>query len=81
MTLWLCFSDGISDDRDNCKHKPNPDQRDTDRDGKGDACDNDIDGDGIYNERDNCVYVYNPDQADRNGMILLNSSLVIVTHY
>jgi hypothetical protein len=30
--------DGISDDRDNCPSTPNPDQRDTDGEGTGDAC-------------------------------------------
>lgn len=31
---------------DNCRMVLNNDQRDTDGDGKGDACDEDIDGDG-----------------------------------
>jgi MYXO-CTERM domain-containing protein len=31
--------DGISDIRDNCPTTPNPDQKDADLDGKGDACD------------------------------------------
>ena len=35
----------------------NDDQRDTDVDGKGDACDEDIDGDGIPNEDDECPQV------------------------
>ena len=30
--------DGIEDERDNCPSVPNPDQRDSNRDGKGDAC-------------------------------------------
>ena len=30
--------DGIEDGRDNCPMAPNPDQRDSNRDGKGDAC-------------------------------------------
>lgn len=48
--------DGIPDDTDNCPLDPNPDQADTDRDGLGDACDDDIDGDGILNEADQCPY-------------------------
>lgn len=31
--------DGIADSIDNCRQIPNPDQRDTDSDGRGDACD------------------------------------------
>ncbi len=30
--------DGVVDELDNCASKPNPDQRDTDADGVGDAC-------------------------------------------
>jgi hypothetical protein len=34
-------SDGVCDSQDNCVSVPNPDQKDSDHDGKGDACDND----------------------------------------
>ncbi|MEA2427862.1 MAG: tripartite motif-containing protein 71, partial [Thermoleophilaceae bacterium] len=46
--------DGVVDAVDNCRGLSNPDQRDTDRDGRGDACDDDIDGDGIPNAQDRC---------------------------
>lgn len=62
--------DGIDDSRDNCPFAANPDQKDTDNDGIGDACDKDIDGDGILNVVDNCPTVPNRDQRndDRDGI-------------
>ncbi len=55
--------DGVPDGsvhqpRDNCPDTPNPDQRDTDGDRRGDACDPDIDGDEIPNLEDHCPLLY-----------------------
>ena len=61
--------DGVGDKNDNCLVVKNPDQKDSDGDGQGDACDllNDSDGDGVADERDNCPNVNNPDQRDSDG--------------
>ena len=41
--------DGVLDNADNCTLVANPDQRDTNADGYGNACDPDLDDDGIVN--------------------------------
>jgi hypothetical protein len=47
-------NDGVPEDIDNCVDIANPSQIDTDNDGLGDACDDDIDGDGVLNDDDKC---------------------------
>ena len=60
--------DGIRDSIDNCPETPNPDQKDSDGDGKGDACDgSDRDGDGVPDGEDNCPDTPNADQKDTDG--------------
>ena len=58
--------DGIPNLEDNCPFVYNPDQKDINFNGIGDACE-DWDGDGILNAFDNCPHVYNPDQKDSDG--------------
>jgi hypothetical protein len=49
--------DGAVDVQDNCPAEANGDQRDTDGDGQGDACDNDDDNDTIIDAEDLCPAV------------------------
>jgi len=62
-------SDGIADTEDNCRFT-NPDQKDSDGDGLGDACDPDhVDGDNdsVPESIDNCFATPNSDQKDSDG--------------
>jgi thrombospondin type 3 repeat protein len=58
--------DGILNSQDNCPDVANADQKDTDHDGIGDACDPDADGDGILNT-DEVANGTDPLDADSDG--------------
>jgi YVTN family beta-propeller protein len=57
-------SDTVPDAIDNCPHFANIDQIDSDGDGIGDACENDMDSDGIPDSFDNCPVNANLSQLD-----------------
>ena len=61
--------DGIIDKLDNCVFVSNKNQKDADKNGRGDACD-DFDKDGVINSRDNCPNTpnYNQSDKDRDGL-------------
>ncbi|MDA7591440.1 thrombospondin type 3 repeat-containing protein [Pseudomonadales bacterium] len=52
LSLSDVDEDGVTNDLDNCQDVANAEQADLDQDGKGDVCDEDIDGDGVANEDD-----------------------------
>jgi hypothetical protein len=54
----------VLDAFDDCRGVADPEQRDLDDDGVGDACDDDDDGDGVPDGGDDCLRLANPDQLD-----------------
>lgn len=76
--------DTIPDTRDNCISIKNTDQKDTDGNKRGDACD-DFDVDGIINNKDNCPNQPNRDQFDADsdgaGDVCDNEESRITEHY
>jgi hypothetical protein len=58
--------DAIPDTNDNCVSITNADQKDTDMNGLGDACE-DYDRDGVPSARDNCPNTPNLDQIDTDA--------------
>merc|ERR1712130_701303 len=62
-------SDGVPDVTDNCPKDANPNQKDADGNGVGDAC-QDSDGDGVTDAKDNCPSAANTNQldSDNNGI-------------
>lgn len=63
--------DGIANNLDNCTAKQNPDQRDSNHDGYGNACDPDLDNNGIVNFTDlgmlKSVFFTSDQDADLDG--------------
>ncbi len=75
--------DGVPDSRDNCTQVKNPDQKDSDSDGYGDACDADVNGDGLVNSIDVAIVrdafgTRGTSLADVNGDGLVNATDVAI---
>ena len=70
--------DGVPDATDNCTVIGNPDQRDTDIDGYGNACDPDLNNDNIVNAADlgilKLAFFSTDADADFNGDGIVNAS-------
>jgi hypothetical protein len=59
-------NDEIEDSEDNCPKMANPTQKDYDKDGIGDVCD-DSDEDGIMDDKDQCQNTIKGSKVDSNG--------------
>ena len=71
--------DGYNHDTDNCRLVSNPTQADLDRDGIGDACDDDIDGDGLSNIQEAALGT-DPRNPDTDGDGLTDGAEVNTYH-
>jgi hypothetical protein len=80
MDLQDTDTDTVPDALDNCVLKANTDQRDTDGDNYGNACDPDLNNDGLVTVTDFLILrgVLNTDDADAD---LNGDSLVTVTDF
>lgn len=71
-------ADDVVDADDNCVGRFNPNQRDTDEDGYGNACDADLNQDGIVNVRDlglfRLLFASDDADADFNGDEVVNAT-------
>ncbi|MFC1747384.1 Ig-like domain-containing protein [Pseudomonadota bacterium] len=71
ISISLSVDDAVASASDNCPDVPNPDQRDTDSDGVGNACDADLNNDDVVNFADLAMFksVFGSDDknADFNG--------------
>lgn len=59
--------DGVANSDDNCPSIANSNQKNTDGDSQGNACDADDDNDGVSDQFDNCRVVSTPGQSDHDG--------------
>ena len=79
-------TDTIPDVGDNCILVDNSDQRDTNRDGFGNACDPDFNGNGIVDSNDAAIFistfgsVVDPDQdLNGNGVVDSNDAAIFIS--
>jgi hypothetical protein len=84
-------NDGVNDADDNCPDLMNAGQVDTDKDGAGDLCDDDIDGDGAFNDEEaaagtdpldasSCFECFNWDVDGDGEAKALTDGLIVIRH-